>query len=112
MTPPPADLCASVLWKQPVIPERKYQELSKVRPGWPRHVLGCPGALAPSLASPPSLNPSCPRRRNLGSGWGHSPALLPGLAMGTWGCGWDIRMLSVSSMFMVKKSQQPDVIRA
>lgn len=30
MTPPPADLCASVLWKQPVIPERKYQELSKV----------------------------------------------------------------------------------
>lgn len=30
MTPPPADLCAGVLWKQPVIPERKYQELSKV----------------------------------------------------------------------------------
>ncbi|XP_039933992.1 putative monooxygenase p33MONOX [Hirundo rustica] len=33
MTPPPADLCASVLWKQPVIPERKYQELSKDEEG-------------------------------------------------------------------------------
>ncbi|NXX76373.1 P33MX monooxygenase, partial [Urocolius indicus] len=33
MTPPPADLCASVLWKQPVIPERKYQELSKLEEG-------------------------------------------------------------------------------
>ncbi|XP_030359729.1 putative monooxygenase p33MONOX isoform X1 [Strigops habroptila] len=33
MTPPPADLCASVLWKQPVIPERKYQELSKIEEG-------------------------------------------------------------------------------
>uniref|UniRef100_A0A8C3CSV1 Putative monooxygenase p33MONOX n=1 Tax=Cairina moschata TaxID=8855 RepID=A0A8C3CSV1_CAIMO len=33
MTPPPADLCAGVLWKQPVIPERKYQELSKVEEG-------------------------------------------------------------------------------
>jgi len=33
MTPPPADLCAGVLWQQPVIPERKYQELSKVGAG-------------------------------------------------------------------------------
>lgn len=33
MTPPPADLCAGVLWKQPVIPERKYQELSKDEEG-------------------------------------------------------------------------------
>ncbi|XP_071426574.1 putative monooxygenase p33MONOX [Pithys albifrons albifrons] len=33
MTPPPADLCAGVLRKQPVIPERKYQELSKVEEG-------------------------------------------------------------------------------
>ncbi|KAM6055774.1 THO complex subunit 3 isoform 2-T2 [Theristicus caerulescens] len=33
MTPPPADLCANVLWKQPVIPERKYQELSKIEEG-------------------------------------------------------------------------------
>lgn len=35
MTPPPADLCANVLWKQPVIPERKYQELAKVRAARP-----------------------------------------------------------------------------
>lgn len=33
MTPPPADLCANVLWKQPVIPERKYQELAKIEEG-------------------------------------------------------------------------------
>ncbi|OXB61378.1 hypothetical protein ASZ78_000246 [Callipepla squamata] len=33
MTPPPADLCASVLWKRPVIPERKYRELAEVEEG-------------------------------------------------------------------------------
>ena len=33
MTPPPADLCANVLWKQPVILERKYQELAKIEEG-------------------------------------------------------------------------------
>uniref|UniRef100_A0A674IY18 Putative monooxygenase p33MONOX n=1 Tax=Terrapene triunguis TaxID=2587831 RepID=A0A674IY18_9SAUR len=33
MTPPPSDMCSNVLWKQPVIPERKYQELSKVEEG-------------------------------------------------------------------------------
>lgn len=74
MTPPPADLCASVLWKQPVIPERKYQELSKVPA---RHVLGYPAALAPlswhppSPEHPPVLTPllpgwRCPRSRTLG----------------------------------------------
>lgn len=30
MTPPPSDMGSNVLWKQPVIPERKYQELSQV----------------------------------------------------------------------------------
>lgn len=30
MTPPPSNMCSSILWKEPVIPERKYQELSKV----------------------------------------------------------------------------------
>ena len=44
MTPPPADLCANVLWKQPVIPERKYQELAKVRAA--RH--GCERLRAPA----------------------------------------------------------------
>ncbi|XP_005993435.1 putative monooxygenase p33MONOX isoform X2 [Latimeria chalumnae] len=33
MTPPPADMGSRVLWKQPVIPERKYQQLSKVEDG-------------------------------------------------------------------------------
>ncbi|XP_075756798.1 putative monooxygenase p33MONOX isoform X2 [Pelodiscus sinensis] len=33
MTPPPSDMHSNVLWKQPVIPERKYQELSKVEEG-------------------------------------------------------------------------------
>ncbi|CAM5123978.1 unnamed protein product [Natator depressus] len=33
MTPPPSDMCSNVLWKQTVIPERKYQELSKVEEG-------------------------------------------------------------------------------
>uniref|UniRef100_A0A669PUZ6 Putative monooxygenase p33MONOX n=1 Tax=Phasianus colchicus TaxID=9054 RepID=A0A669PUZ6_PHACC len=33
MTPPPADLCANVLWKQPVIPERKYRELAEIEEG-------------------------------------------------------------------------------
>lgn len=55
MTPPPADLCASVLWKQPVIPERKYQELSKVRA---RLASACPwvprSSGAPLLAPPTS----------------------------------------------------------
>lgn len=30
MTPPPSNMCSNVLWKQPVIPERKYEELCKV----------------------------------------------------------------------------------
>uniref|UniRef100_A0A8C5N282 Putative monooxygenase p33MONOX n=1 Tax=Leptobrachium leishanense TaxID=445787 RepID=A0A8C5N282_9ANUR len=29
MTPPPSDLCISTLWRNPVIPERKYKMLSK-----------------------------------------------------------------------------------
>ncbi|XP_029439140.1 putative monooxygenase p33MONOX isoform X2 [Rhinatrema bivittatum] len=33
MTPPPSDMCSNVLWKQPVIPERKYKLLSKVEEG-------------------------------------------------------------------------------
>ncbi|XP_038626910.1 putative monooxygenase p33MONOX isoform X1 [Tachyglossus aculeatus] len=33
MTPPPADMGSNVLWKEPVIPERKYQQLSKVEEG-------------------------------------------------------------------------------
>ncbi|XP_019390859.1 PREDICTED: putative monooxygenase p33MONOX [Crocodylus porosus] len=33
MTPPPSDMGSNVLWKQPVIPERKYQELSQVEEG-------------------------------------------------------------------------------
>lgn len=33
MTPPPSNMCSSILWKQPVIPERKYEELSKVEEG-------------------------------------------------------------------------------
>ncbi|XP_069100682.1 putative monooxygenase p33MONOX isoform X1 [Pleurodeles waltl] len=31
--PPPSDMCASNLWKQPVIPERKYKMLSKIEEG-------------------------------------------------------------------------------
>ncbi|MBN3281259.1 P33MX monooxygenase, partial [Polyodon spathula] len=30
MTPPPSDISANILWKKPVIPERKYQHLSEV----------------------------------------------------------------------------------
>ena len=58
MTPPPADLCANVLWKQPVIPERKYQELSKVGAGrlprwpWPRRASCVPLQRGPG--SPPA----------------------------------------------------------
>ncbi|XP_044306863.1 putative monooxygenase p33MONOX [Varanus komodoensis] len=33
MTPPPSNMCSNILWKQPVIPERKYEELSKVEEG-------------------------------------------------------------------------------
>ncbi|KAM4676881.1 putative monooxygenase p33MONOX isoform 2-T2 [Discoglossus pictus] len=33
MTPPPSDMCTNVLWRKPVIPERKYQMLSKVEDG-------------------------------------------------------------------------------
>ncbi|KAL8212159.1 UNVERIFIED_CONTAM: putative monooxygenase p33MONOX [Gekko kuhli] len=33
MTPPPSNMCSSILWKQPVIPDRKYEELSKVEEG-------------------------------------------------------------------------------
>ncbi|MGH0117175.1 UNVERIFIED_CONTAM: hypothetical protein FKN15_029588 [Acipenser sinensis] len=29
MTPPPSDISANILWKKPVIPERKYQHLSE-----------------------------------------------------------------------------------
>lgn len=93
MTPPPADLCASVLWKQPVIPERKYQELSKVPA---RRVLGFPAALAPLSWHPPVLAPLLPSQQDP---WGQSP----GLALSTRGYGWDKRVLSVSSVFVVKK---------
>ncbi|XP_058852747.1 putative monooxygenase p33MONOX [Acipenser ruthenus] len=30
MTPPPSDISANILWKKPIIPERKYQHLSEV----------------------------------------------------------------------------------
>ncbi|XP_063784070.1 putative monooxygenase p33MONOX [Pseudophryne corroboree] len=33
MTPPPSDMCSNILWRNPVIPERKYQKLSKVEDG-------------------------------------------------------------------------------
>lgn len=33
MTPPPSDMYANYIWKQPVIPERKYKMLSKVEEG-------------------------------------------------------------------------------
>ncbi|XP_051834945.1 putative monooxygenase p33MONOX [Antechinus flavipes] len=33
MTPPSSDMCSKVLWKKPVIPDRKYQQLSKVEEG-------------------------------------------------------------------------------
>ncbi|XP_042303293.1 putative monooxygenase p33MONOX isoform X1 [Sceloporus undulatus] len=33
MTPPPSNMYSNILWKQPVIPERKYEELSKVEEG-------------------------------------------------------------------------------
>ncbi|KAM3927045.1 putative monooxygenase p33MONOX isoform 1-T2 [Leptodactylus fuscus] len=33
MTPPPSDMCSNTLWRNPVIPERKYQKLSKVEDG-------------------------------------------------------------------------------
>ncbi|XP_077328720.1 putative monooxygenase p33MONOX isoform X1 [Lithobates pipiens] len=33
MTPPPSDMCTNTLWRKPVIPERKYQKLSKVEDG-------------------------------------------------------------------------------
>ncbi|XP_073507261.1 putative monooxygenase p33MONOX [Phyllobates terribilis] len=33
MTPPPSDMCSNTLWRDPVIPERKYQKLSKVEDG-------------------------------------------------------------------------------
>uniref|UniRef100_A0A8D0L570 Putative monooxygenase p33MONOX n=1 Tax=Sphenodon punctatus TaxID=8508 RepID=A0A8D0L570_SPHPU len=42
MTPPPSDMCSGILWKQPVIPECKYQELSEVEEGetcMPLHVI-------------------------------------------------------------------------
>lgn len=118
MTPPPADLCASVLWKQPVIPERKYQELSKVRarlasacPWVPRSsgapLLASPfsQASAPRPYSPPACLalPPCPRSRTLGRGWGLSLALLAGPALGTRRCGCDKHVLSGSSVFVVKK---------
>ncbi|KAG9490754.1 hypothetical protein GDO78_006208 [Eleutherodactylus coqui] len=33
MTPPSSDMCSNTLWRNPVIPERKYQKLSKVEDG-------------------------------------------------------------------------------
>ncbi|CAN2390322.1 P33 mono-oxygenase [Pristimantis euphronides] len=33
MTPPPPDVCNNTLWRNPVIPERKYQKLSKIEDG-------------------------------------------------------------------------------
>ncbi|XP_069754842.1 putative monooxygenase p33MONOX [Narcine bancroftii] len=33
MTPPPSDMGSDILWQQPVIPERKYQQLSMVEDG-------------------------------------------------------------------------------
>ncbi|XP_077182468.1 putative monooxygenase p33MONOX isoform X1 [Paroedura picta] len=33
MTPPPSNMCSNILWKQPVIPDRKYEALSKVEEG-------------------------------------------------------------------------------
>ncbi|XP_008119543.1 putative monooxygenase p33MONOX [Anolis carolinensis] len=30
MTPPPSNMSSNILWKEPVIPDRKYEELSKV----------------------------------------------------------------------------------
>uniref|UniRef100_A0A5F8HJS2 Putative monooxygenase p33MONOX n=2 Tax=Monodelphis domestica TaxID=13616 RepID=A0A5F8HJS2_MONDO len=33
MTPPSSDMCSKVLWKKPVIPDWKYQQLSKVEDG-------------------------------------------------------------------------------
>ncbi|CAJ0966133.1 unnamed protein product [Ranitomeya imitator] len=33
MSPPPSDMCSNTLWRDPVIPERKYQKLSKVEDG-------------------------------------------------------------------------------
>ncbi|XP_067899566.1 putative monooxygenase p33MONOX isoform X2 [Heterodontus francisci] len=33
VTPPPSDMGSNILWKQPVIPERKYQQLSMVEDG-------------------------------------------------------------------------------
>ncbi|XP_069507554.1 putative monooxygenase p33MONOX isoform X2 [Ambystoma mexicanum] len=33
MSPPPSDMCSNILWRQPVIPERKYKMLSKVEEG-------------------------------------------------------------------------------
>ncbi|XP_063148170.1 putative monooxygenase p33MONOX [Candoia aspera] len=33
MTPPPSDMISNILWKQPVIPEHKYEKLSQVEEG-------------------------------------------------------------------------------
>ncbi|XP_055499031.1 putative monooxygenase p33MONOX [Leucoraja erinacea] len=44
MTPPPSDMGSSILWKQPVIPERKYQQLSMVEDG--------ENGVPPSLVAP------------------------------------------------------------
>uniref|UniRef100_A0A8D0DM85 Putative monooxygenase p33MONOX n=1 Tax=Salvator merianae TaxID=96440 RepID=A0A8D0DM85_SALMN len=48
MTPPPSDMCPSILWNQPVIPERKYEELSKVEEG---ETGMHPSALTPSSST-------------------------------------------------------------
>ncbi|XP_061473509.1 putative monooxygenase p33MONOX [Rhineura floridana] len=48
MTPPPSNMCSSILWKQPVIPERKYEELSKVEEG---ETSMHPSAITPSSST-------------------------------------------------------------
>lgn len=97
MTPPPADLCANVLWKQPVIPERKYQELSKVRAGPLPPWLACrcrpalaalgPGpdtalGLLPAPPRPPWQGPAGPWEPAGGAG-DKRLALLPGPVVGS-----------------------------
>lgn len=90
MTPPPADLCANVLWKQPVIPERKYQELSKVQDGrllrWPWQPSRCRWR-GTALGEMPPPSAAEPRRR-----WGQEPGFAVCLCYGStavrlgWAC--------------------------
>ncbi|XP_020646807.3 putative monooxygenase p33MONOX isoform X1 [Pogona vitticeps] len=48
MTPPPSNMCSSILWKEPVIPERKYEQLSKVEEG---EISMHPSAIIPSSST-------------------------------------------------------------